>query len=127
MSVELLVSWGCRGHDCVGLMCVCVRACVWGGGSFSFGCVWVGSENGAIYGGGGLVAEETCPEKFSTPNSGAIFPITFNDCGAIFPILFLDIKFKICTLCGVVGGALFAMGPPHQGGPYQSVTGPHTP
>ena len=35
-----------------------------------------------------LVAEETCLEKFSTPNSGAIFPITFNDCGAIFPILF---------------------------------------
>ena len=38
-------------------------------------------------GGGGLVAEETCLEKFSTANSGAIFPITFNDCGGIFPIL----------------------------------------
>ena len=50
-------------------------------------------------GGGGLVAEETCLEKFSTPNSGAIFPITFNDCGGIFPYFVLDIKFKICTLC----------------------------
>ena len=36
-------------------------------------------------GGGDLVPEETCLEKFSTPNSGAIFPITFNDCGGIFP------------------------------------------
>ena len=39
-------------------------------------------------GGGNLVWEETCLEKFHTANSGAIFPITFNDCGGIFPILF---------------------------------------
>ena len=32
-------------------------------------------------GGGNLVWEETCLEKFRTANSGAIFPITFNDCG----------------------------------------------
>ena len=50
-------------------------------------------------GGGDLVPEETYLKKFSTPNSGAIFPITFNDCGAIFPDFFLDTKFKICTLC----------------------------
>ena len=37
-------------------------------------------------GGGGLVAEETCLEKFTAPSSGAIFPITFKNCGAIFPI-----------------------------------------
>ena len=60
-------------------------------------------------GGGNLVREETCLEKFSTANSGAIFPIIFNDCGAIFPIFFLDIKFKICTLCwggGMIGGGV---------------------
>ena len=57
-------------------------------------------------GGGNLVREETCLEKFSTANSGTIFPIIFNDCGAIFPILFLDIKFKICTLCWGGGGGL---------------------
>ena len=65
---------------------------------FCFGRQWSWSQEG-LRGGGNLVREETCLEKFSTPNSGALFPITFNDCGAIFPILFLDIKFKICTLC----------------------------
>ena len=54
------------------------------------GAVCLEGENLArtrIQGGGDLVAEETCLEKFSMPNSGAIFPITFNDCGGIFPIL----------------------------------------
>ena len=32
-------------------------------------------------------------------DSGAILPITFNDCGEIVSIIVLDIKFKICTLC----------------------------
>ena len=41
-----------------------------------------------IWGGGGLVAEETCPENFSTPNSGTIFSIALNNCGAIFSMLF---------------------------------------
>ena len=39
--------------------------------------------NSVLLGGGG---GGSCLEKFSTPNSGAIFPISFNDCGAIFPI-----------------------------------------
>ena len=50
-------------------------------------------------GGGDLVAEETCLEKFSTPNSGAIFPITLLIVAEFFPYFILDIKFKICTLC----------------------------
>ena len=58
-----------------------------------------GGRGRLVQGGGDLVAEETCLEKFNTPNSGAIFPITFNDCGGIFPYFDLDIKFKICTLC----------------------------
>ena len=40
-----------------------------------------------MQGAGGLVAEETCLEKFSAPKSGATFPITFKDCGGIFLIL----------------------------------------
>ena len=63
------------------------------------GRVWGALQTAYAGGGGDLVREETCLEKFSTPNSGAIFPITFNKCGAIFPILFFWIKFKICTLC----------------------------
>ena len=50
---------------------------------------------GIDIGGGGLVREETCLQIFSTPNSGAIFPITFNDCGAIFPIFFCGRQVQI--------------------------------
>ena len=55
-------------------------------------------------GGGKLVREETCLEKFRTPNSGAIFPITFNDCGAIFPILFFG--HQVQNLYPVLGGGM---------------------
>ena len=53
-------------------------------------------------GGGNLVWEETCLEKFRTANSGAIFPITFNDCGGIFPILFFG--HQVQNLYPVLGG-----------------------
>ena len=36
------------------------------------------------------------------PNSGAIFPITFNDCGTIFPILFFG--HQVQNLYPVLGG-----------------------
>ena len=59
-------------------------------------------------GGKNLVREETCLEKFSTANSGAIFPIIFNDCGAIFPILFFGHQVQNLYLCwgggGMIGG-----------------------
>ena len=60
------------------------------------------------YRGGDLVAEETCQEKFSTPNSGAIFPITFNDCGRIFPILCFG--HQVQNLYPVLGGGLIGGG-----------------
>ena len=52
-------------------------------------------------GGGDLVAEETRLEKFNTPNSGAIFPITFNDCGGI---VFCELPDNVSRKCGG-GGA----------------------
>ena len=55
-------------------------------------------------GGGNLVQEETCLEKFSTATSGAIFPIIFNDCGAIFPILFF--RHQVQNLYPVLGGGV---------------------
>ena len=48
-------------------------------------CAVFGATVVALWGGKNLVWEETCLEKFRTANSGAIFPITFNDCGGIFP------------------------------------------
>ena len=64
--------------------------------------------------GGDLVREETCLENFIAPNSGAIFPITFNDCGAIFPTLFFwtsSSKFVPCAGGGggMIGGGVCGM------------------
>ena len=63
-----------------------------------------------LQGGGGLVAEETCLEKFSTPNSGAIFPITFNDCGGIFPILSFGHQGSKFVPCAGRGGLSVSVG-----------------
>ena len=67
-------------------------------------CLFLCHSLGILYGGGDLVREETCLEKFRTPNSGAIFPITFNDCGAIFPILFFG--HQVQNLYPVLGGGV---------------------
>ena len=61
-------------------------------------------------GGGDLVQEETRLENFSTPNSGAIFPITFNDCGAIFPILFFWTSSSKFVPCAGGGGGMIGGG-----------------
>ena len=58
----------------------------------------------ATGGGGNLVWEENCLEKFRTANSGAIFPITFHDCGGIFPILFFG--HQVQNLYPVLGGGV---------------------
>ena len=55
---------------------------------------------------GDLVAEETCLEKFSTPNSGLIFPINFNNCGGIFPILFFWTSSSKFVPCAGGGGGV---------------------
>ena len=59
-------------------------------------------------GGGNLVWEETCLEKFFTrPILAQPFPSSFTIVAEFFPYFFLDIKFKIRTLCwggGMIGG-----------------------
>ena len=59
-------------------------------------------------GGGNLVWEETCLEKFRTANSGAIFPIAFHDCGGIFPIFFFG--HQVQNLYPVLGGGMIGGG-----------------
>ena len=68
-----------------------------------FALSWETLSTSCLYGGGkNLVWEETCLEKFRTASSGAIFPITFNDCGGIFPILFFG--HQVQNLYPVLGG-----------------------